>query len=138
VNTNELDHLSWYVEYAESLESRIKELETERITTHITGMPQGYGISNKTQDTAIQIADLKTELEFQYKKCADKLTELTKFIGEIQDPEIKCIFTYRFIECRTYGDIAKKKNYYDHTVVWKKVNNYLSGVESKQKQNRSE
>lgn len=137
MKTINLDSLYYEKKDAEWLEDKIEELETEQITTHITGMPKGYGISNKTQNTAVMLADLRTQLTSQYESCLSRILELNEYIGKIEDAEVRTIFRLRFIECRSYSDIARIRCYADHTVVWKKINNYLKGKPSKQKQNTS-
>lgn len=138
MKAHELDNLFWRQREAEWLEDRIGELSTEKITANITGMPKGFGISNKTQDIALQLTELRITLQKEYVKCMEQVIKLTAFINDIPDPEMRLIFRHRFIECKTYRDIAKIRNYSDHTVVWKKIDNYLNGIESKQKQNRGE
>ena len=138
MNAKELDNLYWEVQEAEWLKEKIEELDVEKITTHLTGMPRGYEVSKKTQNMAVMMVSLKSQLERQYERCMENILRITEYIGTIKDPEIRSLFRLRFIECRTYQDIAKIKNYADHTVVWKKINYYLEGKPKSQKQYRSQ
>lgn len=138
MRTRDLDNLIWEKIEAESLAARIEELSAEKTTTQITGMPGGCSISDHTGDMASTLADLKEILLGQYHICLKTICDLQTFINSIDDPEIRVVFTFRFISCMSYRDIAKKCNYADHSVVWKKIDNYLNGIEKKQCQRRSE
>lgn len=137
MKVSELDNLYWEIQDAEWLQEKIEELSAENITSHITGMPKGSEVSNKTQNMAIMRASLQQQLQEQYEKCMESILKITEYIGTIKDPEMRSLFRLRFIECRTYHDIAKIKNYSDHTVVWKKINYFLDGKYKYQKQRRS-
>ena len=60
-------------------------------------MPHVNGISDKPGKYAAEIADLKELLELNLKKCFYELNRINRYINGIDDPLIRQIITYRFI-----------------------------------------
>lgn len=95
----ELSQLYYLKKEIRQLEQRINELETAatNCTVKITGLPSGRGISDKIGNYAAQIADLKSLLDLNLKKCFYELNRLDRYIQSVDDPLTKQIMMYRFI-----------------------------------------
>lgn len=83
----------------EQLKKRIAELESAATSTtqSITGMPHVGGIADKAGKYASEIADLKELLELNLKKCFYELNRINRYISSVDDPLIRQIIMYRFV-----------------------------------------
>ncbi len=72
----------------------------------MTGLPNGNGISDKIANYATEIADLKSLLDLNLKKCFYELNRLDRFIQSIDDPLLRQIITYRFINGYSWAKIS--------------------------------
>ena len=104
----ELSQLYYLKKEIRQLEQRIKELETEATgcAAKITGLPHGTDINDKIGNYAAQIADLKSLLDLNLKKCFYELNRLDRYIQSVDDPLTKQIMMYRFISGYSWGKIA--------------------------------
>lgn len=93
----------------ECQQNRIKELEAlaSSSTSRITGLPHSTDISNKVEKYAVQIADLKSELDIKLNKCLNELKSISEYINSIDDPLIRQIVSYRFISCFSWEKTAR-------------------------------
>lgn len=104
----ELSQLYYLKKEIRQLEQRIKELETAATgcTAKITGLPHGTGINDKIGNYAAQIADLKSLLDLNLKKCFYELNRLDRYIQSVDDPLLRQIITYRFINGYSWSKIS--------------------------------
>lgn len=104
----ELSQLYYLKKEIRQLEQRINELETAatNCTVKITGLPSGRGISDKIGNYAARIADLKSLLDLNLKKCFYELNRLDRYIESVDDPLLRQIMTYRFINGYSWSKIA--------------------------------
>lgn len=104
----ELSQLYYLKKEIRQLEQRIKELETAATgcTAKITGLPHGTGINDKIGNYAAQIADLKSLLDLNLKKCFYELNRLDRYIESVNDPLLRQILTYRFINGYSWSKIS--------------------------------
>lgn len=93
----------------ECQQNRIKELETlaSSSASRITGLPHSTDISNKVEKYAVQIADLKNEIDIKLSKCLNELKSISEYINSIDDPLIRQIMSYRFISCFSWEKTAR-------------------------------
>ena len=104
----ELSQLYYLKKEIKEQQRRIAELEAVAIncSTKITGLPTGKGISDKIGNYAAQIADLKALLDLNLKKCFYELNRLERFIQSIEDPILRQIMTFRFVNGYSWIKIA--------------------------------
>lgn len=104
----ELKSLYYLKKEVKELRRRISELETAAAgcTARITGLPGDEGISDKIGEYAAQIADLRALLELNLKKCFFELNRLNRYIQSVEDPLVKQIMIYRFINGCSWRKIA--------------------------------
>lgn len=104
-----------YALYAAERAKRNYELEVERIdaigsTLSGDGQPHGNGVSKKTEDKAIRLADKATIWLDAEEEVQKKLEEITDFINGI--PGIEGVVLYqRYIERMTWREIAENLTY---------------------------
>ena len=99
-----------YALYAANRARANYELETERIdaigsTLASDGQPHGTGISRKTEDKAVRLADRAKEWLDAEEKAQIKLEEITDFINGI--PGIEGVVLYqRYVQLLGWKEIA--------------------------------
>lgn len=104
----ELSQLYYLKKEIKEQQRRLEELETAAMSCNakITGLPHGTGINDKIGNYAAQIADLKSLLDLNLKKCFYELNRLDRYIQSVDDPLTKQIMTYRFINGYNWSKIA--------------------------------
>ena len=73
----------------------------------MTGLPNGNGVSDKIANCATEIADLKSLLDLNLKKCFYELNRLDRFIHSIDDAFIRQTVLYRFEKNMSWSQIAR-------------------------------
>jgi len=92
------------------LNDNIEELETTIIgSSKITGMPLSTksNNSNPTERIGLKLAKLKSKLEEKKENLLDELHEIEDFITTVDDEEIRIIIRERFINGKTWDEVAK-------------------------------
>ena len=104
----ELSQLYYLKKEIKEQQRRLKELEilATSCTANVTGLPNGTGVSDKIVNYATEIADLKSLLDLNLKKCFYELNRLDRFIQSIDDPLLRQIITYRFINGYSWAKIS--------------------------------
>ncbi len=104
----ELSQLYYLKKEIKEQHRRLEELETIAMscTAKITGLPHGTGINDKIGNYAAQIADLKSLLDLNLKKCFYELNRLDRYIESVDDPLLRQIMTYRFINGYSWSKIS--------------------------------
>ena len=104
----ELSQLYYLKKEIKEQQRRLKELEilSTNCTAKVTGLPNGNGVSDKIANYATEIADLKSLLDLNLKKCFYELNRLDRFIQSIDDPLLRQIITYRFINGYSLAKIS--------------------------------
>lgn len=105
----ELSQLYYLKKEIRQLEQRIKELETAATgcSTKITELPHGTGVNDKIGSYAAQIADLKSLLDLNLKKCFYESNRLDRYIESIKDLLLRQIIFYRFENHMSWGQIER-------------------------------
>lgn len=124
----ELSQLYYLKKEIKEQQKRIKELETAATScsSKIDGLPSGTGISDKIGNYTAQIADLKSLLDLNLKKCFYELNRLNRYIQSIEDSQIQMILTLRYVNGLTWWQIAKSLGVAgDGSTERKKLNRFL-------------
>ena len=105
----ELSQLYYLKKEIKEQQKRIKELETTATScsSKIDGLPNGEGINDKIGNYAVQIADLKSLLDLNLKKCFYELNRLNRYIQSVENSQMRMILTLRYINGLTWQQIAK-------------------------------
>ncbi len=104
----ELSQLYYLKKEIKEQQKRLSELEAlaTSCTAKITGLPNGNGVSDKIANYATEIADLKSLLDLNLKKCFYELNRLNAFINGIDDSLMRQIVLYRFEDLMSWRQIA--------------------------------
>ena len=104
----ELSQLYWLGREIEEQQRRLAELETlaTSCTSRITGMPHGTGVSDRLAGYVAEIADLRSLIDLNLKKCFYELNRLTRYINGIEDSQIRLILSLRYINGLSWQRIA--------------------------------
>lgn len=124
----ELSQLYYLKKEIRAQQQRIKELETvaSSCTSNINGLPSGKGASDKIGNYAAQIADLKSLLDLNLKKCFYELNRLNRYIQSVEDSQMRMILTLRYVNGLTWRQIAKSLGVAgDGSTERKKLNRFL-------------
>ena len=105
----ELSQLYYLKKEIKEQQRRLKELEilSTNCTAKVTGLPNGNGVSDKIANYATEIADLKSLLDLNLKKCFYELNRLDRFIQSIDDAFIRQTVLYRFEKNMSWSQIAR-------------------------------
>ena len=105
----ELSQLYYLKKEIKEQQKRLSELEAlaTSCTAKITGLPNGNGVSDKIANYATEIADLKSLLDLNLKKCFYELNRLDRFISSVKDSEMRIILTLRYSQGLSWQQIAQ-------------------------------
>ncbi|MBU3159879.1 hypothetical protein KPL37_08955 [Clostridium frigoris] len=105
----ELSQLYYLNREIEEMKNRLEELECSAAscTSIITGMPHASGISDKVGKYAAEIADLKSLLDLNLKKCFYELSRLNRYINGIGDSEMRMILSLRYINGLCWEQVSQ-------------------------------
>ncbi len=124
----ELSQLYYLRKEIKEQQRRLSELEAlaTNCTAKITGLPNGNGVSDKIANYATEIADLKSLLDLNLKKCFYELNRLDRFISSVNDSEMRIILTLRYSQGLSWQQIAQNMGVLgDGSTERKKHNRFL-------------
>ena len=99
-------HLSMEIK---DIEEQINEISNSLIgSPALTGMPHGSGVSNPVEQKASLLINLKGKLENRRSKALQELIKIETYIANIENTEIRLIFTKRYIQFKQWDDIARE------------------------------
>ncbi len=99
-------HLSMEIN---EIESQIKELMKGLVgSPALTGMPHGSGVGNPVEQKAMLIINLKNKLEKRRARSLKELTKIELYIANIEKAEVRLIFTKRYIQFKSWDEIARE------------------------------
>lgn len=122
----------------EQLKDSIEELETTIIgSSKITGMPinASGNNNNPTERIGIKLAKLTTKLENKKDNLIDELTKIEEFLNNVDDGEIRIIIRKRFLEGKTWNEVAKDI-IADRSTPYYKLKKYLKGRSTSDDKNK--
>ena len=109
MNKRQLSRYYYLTLEIKGLEDRIKEVSSTIVgSAKLTGMPHGSGKSDPVNDKVELLIRLKNKLESRKNKALKELEKIEDYISEIEDIEIRIIFTKRYIQFKRWDEIAKE------------------------------
>ncbi len=128
----ELSQLYYLKREIKEQQKRIKELEAAATScaVNINGLPSGTGVSDKIGNYAAQIADLKSLLDLNLKKCFYELNRLNRYIQSVEDSQIRMILTLRYVRGLTWQKVAYEIGENDEQYPRRKHNAFLRNSEN--------
>lgn len=108
------------------LEDTIEELESTMIgSSKITGMPHtSNGNSSPTERIGIKLAQLKDKLLVKKENLLDEAHNIEDFLNTVEEEEIRIIIRERFLNGKTWDEIAKMI-ITDRSTPYYRLKNYL-------------
>lgn len=91
-------------------QQRLRELAT-RVSPSSDGGGHNSGVSDKVGSIVAKIADLDAEINAEINKLVDVQRDIMQTIGKVDDERLRIILTERYINCRTFEQIAVTVNY---------------------------
>lgn len=121
----------------QQLENNITELETTLIgSAKITGMPiVSHKNSSPTERIGIKLTQLREKLVDKQEKLLDETHKIEDFLETIDDAEIRIIIRERFLNGKTWNDIAKKI-IADRSTPYYKLKKYLKDRKNEYEENK--
>lgn len=96
----------------------------------LEGMPYGSGISDKTGNAAVEIADLEERLKFQIQRAKELKPPIEEFINSIDDDVTRLIFKFRVLYGYSWSDVAEAMGGYNTKgSVRARYRNFLDRIE---------
>ena len=129
----ELSQLYYLKKEIKEQQKRIKKLEdaATSCSSKIDGLPSGEGINDKIGNYAVQIADLKSLLDLNLKKCFYELNRLNRYIQSVEDSQMRMILTLRYVRGLTWQKVAYEIGEKDEQYPRRKHNAFLRNSERK-------
>jgi len=123
----ELSQLYWLNREIEEQQRRLAELETlaTGCTSRITGIPGGRMATDRLAHYTAEIADLRTLLDLNLRKCFCELNRLTRYINGVEDSQIRQILSLRYINGLPWQQIAFTIGETDESYPRRKHNAFL-------------
>lgn len=109
------------------LQIRLAEVEclATSCTPSITGMPRASGVADKLANYTAEIADLKSLLDLNLKKCFYELNRLNRYIQSVDDSEMRMILALRYVNGLSWQQIAYSIGESDEQYPRRKHNKFL-------------
>ncbi len=123
----ELSQLYYLNREIEEQQRRLHELEglATSCVSRITGMPNVQGIYDKVSKYAAEIADLKSLLDLNLKKCFYELHRLNRFIESVEDSQMRMILSLRYVNGLSWQQVAYSIGELDEQYPRRKHNAFL-------------
>lgn len=105
MNIKELSNLYYTKKEIERLEEELDEI-TEIGSSVIDGMPHNSNYSDKVQQLVIKKQDLMSKIIKKQIAYIDEKVKMENFINSIDNPKVRLIARLRFIEFKSWYEIA--------------------------------
>ena len=104
----ELSQLYWLKKEIARNKARLAELEaaSSAASVQLTWTPGGGGASDRVGMYAAEIADLRSIIDANIRRCWRELRRLSRYISTVEDSQMRQILTLRYIECLTWNQVA--------------------------------
>lgn len=113
----ELSRYYYLKKEIKQIEERIKEIDDTFLSANrINGMRYEKRLSNPQEQRMILIEKYDKRLEEKKDEALKELMKIEDFIDSINDPEIRMIFRYRYIELTEWNKIAMLVHMSERTV----------------------
>lgn len=104
----ELSQLYWLKKEIAQDKARLAELEaaSSAASVQLTWTPGGGGASDRVGMYAAEIADLRSIIGANIRRCWREMRRLSRYISTVEDSQMRQILTLRYIECLTWNQVA--------------------------------
>lgn len=109
------------------LEDRIEVLnETSIGSSKITGMPIAHTNESPIEKRVELIIRLKDKLEKRKCRALEEMDKIEQYLSTIEDIETRLIFYKRYLDCKSWEEIADEMHMSERSV-YRKHSNFLKG-----------
>ena len=89
------------------IEAKISEInDTYMSASKINGMPKSHKISNPQEERILLVEKYQEKLERKKAKAIQEMLKIETYLLDIEDIETRMIFNYRYIEQKSWEQIA--------------------------------
>lgn len=89
------------------IEAKISEInDTYMSASKINGMPKSHKISNPQEERILLVEKYHEKLERKKAKAIQEMLKIETYLLDIEDIETRMIFNYRYIEQKSWEQIA--------------------------------
>lgn len=127
----ELSRLYWLKKEIAWQKQKLKELQAraEKCTPNLTQAP-GSGGENAVEKYSILIAEQRELIENQTRQAVIEYNRIYRYIAGLPDPQIRLIFSLRYLDCLSWQKIAWRMGESDESYPRRKHNLYLKAAEN--------
>lgn len=127
----ELSRLYWLKKEIAWQKQKLKELQAwaEKCTPNLTQAPGGGG-ENAVEKYSILIAEQRELIENQTRQAVIEYNRIYRYIAGLPDPQIRLIFSLRYLDCLSWQKIAWRMGESDESYPRRKHNQYLKAAEN--------
>lgn len=109
MTTKELSQLYWLKQEIAIDEERLEKLESRARKVSPSGCGGGSSFAaSKIEIYVADIIDLQAIISAKKQQCYYEQKRLERYISSIPDSQIRLLFTLRFVECKSWVQIAKR------------------------------
>lgn len=122
-----LEQLRHLKREVDDLSQRIAQLELEAQggVGRISGLPKGSGRVDRMAEAAVMIADVRDRMERRRLDCMEELGRLYAFVDGVEDSQMRLILCARYIDGRSWQDVAWRIGETDEQVPRRLHNRFL-------------
>jgi hypothetical protein len=108
VTKKELSQVYWLKKEIEMQTKQLEEFENlaTSCSRFITGMPRIPGFRDKISEYAAEIADLKSLIDLNIKKCFFEFNRINRYINSVDDSLVRQILSLRYIGGMSWRKVA--------------------------------
>ncbi len=117
------EYLSQALWLNQRIDNKLEQLErlkamAMRVTTNLTQekVSGGYNERNPMENTIVKIMDLEREVNDEIDKLINLKQEILETISLVDDPMAQLLLEMRYINRRTWGEIAEELGYSDRGI----------------------
>lgn len=127
----ELSRLYWLKKEIAWQKQKLKELQAraEKCTPNLAQTPGGGG-ENAVEKYSILIAEQRELIENQTRQAVIEYNRIYRYIAGLPDPQIRLIFSLRYLDCLSWQKIAWRMGESDESYPRRKHNQYLKAAEN--------
>jgi len=124
-----LSRLYWLDREIRLLGEQREELlsKAEKCTSKLGGSGKGGGYGDNSAVLA-KLADLSVRLRSMEEQCLDERGTLEDYIEKIPDPQIRLIFRLKFVEMKTWQQIAFYMGEFDESYPRRRFKRFFEGL----------
>ena len=107
IELSQLYHLTREIEADKARLDELERLAGSPSIAHLTGMPHSpHGNSRKIEQAAAEIVDLQAIIAARQIQCIHERARLERWINEIPDSLTRQVFQVRFVDGKSWGEVA--------------------------------